>query len=499
MWDHRPSDLQATSSSSSSDAELEKHPSNASSLASSLGVPTTSGIFDYCDWVWRCVLTSQEKARLSSISFTFMDFCAGLGTSLLAAEALRRQAATFKGTCVAFTESTQWKQQALSRRLSAVPQLQGSKTIIFAETQALSSTKPPVDATGKPRELPQADILFMGIVCVDISPLTSKPKSLTDSSGQSGQSWEGLISYLDLCTYENRPSILILECVANLGNKRAVDPTITGTQQACKQLRELGYVGEWRKLSPQSFYLPQSRSRVWALFHKCHGHGPHADAQAQQAQAQAHDIIRRCQLPTHEPLVDVLRRARRSAASSSSSSQQEPAKSSASSPPRKRQRTGTKWPQKHQIFMDKHELKQADVKGAGHDAFMDSTKHHFTTQQAQAMWLHIILMQKRRRLHSWQSSVLVADCGSSVGWLKVSSCLFPCVRPRMKYAVIDHGAVHIASGAEVLAVQGVQHEEMKAFNMAMESEGALHDFAGNAFTANICCAYLIAALLSLPT
>jgi len=99
-----------------------------------------------------------------------------------------------------------------------------------------------------------------------------------DETGSSGIAWAGLLGYLSELPFLQRPRCLILECVANLKNKRRVDQyTTSGCQQVKEALQELGYQGDWKTVCTLDFYLPQSRPRVYAVFiHVGKGCGPAA-------------------------------------------------------------------------------------------------------------------------------------------------------------------------------------------------------------------------------
>lgn len=56
--------------------------------------------------------------------------------------------------------------------------------------------------------------------CDDISPCTSKPKSIKDSAAKSGASWDQFLKYLDVLPLDSRPALIFLECVAALDRKR---------------------------------------------------------------------------------------------------------------------------------------------------------------------------------------------------------------------------------------------------------------------------------------
>ena len=150
----------------------------------------------------------------------------------------------------------------------------------------------------------------MGIVCADISSCSSTPKSLNDPLGSTGASWLAFLAYLDKLRVEDRPKVIVLECVANLGANRAIKGrTEKGTALVVDALRERGYVGEWRKITATRFCLPQSRPRVWGLFIKLHGgFGPKAQESARQSLKVGMDIARTAECAGHEPLDTILAR-----------------------------------------------------------------------------------------------------------------------------------------------------------------------------------------------
>ena len=89
---------------------------------------------------------------------------------------------------------------------------------------------------------------------------------------------------------------------------------------------------------------------------------------------------------------------------------------------------------------------------------------------------------------AWAASV-----GASITYLKVSRTAFPCVMPHMAYAIALDGKVELAGGFHSLAFQGLQKKEVEHFKLAEVAEGLLRDLAGNAFTANILTAFVLAA------
>ena len=220
--------------------------------ADSHSMPSSSGVFAYATWLVG-LLTEEQRQKLTC-QFTWMDLCAGLGTPYIAYEALRHGMLPYgiipKGECTGLTEKSPDRRAALRRRAIHAD---GSAPI-FVSNSALTS-RTPNDDQGNPRDLPIADHLFMGIVCVDISTETSTPKSLTDETGATGQCWLGFLAYLDLLHFEERPLTIVLECVQRLDHNRSVQGRIEkGTLLVIEALKERGYVGQWRKVSPTSFF-----------------------------------------------------------------------------------------------------------------------------------------------------------------------------------------------------------------------------------------------------
>ena len=85
----------------------------------SQSMPNTSGVFDYATWlVGR--MSDEQRCKLTR-SITWMDMCAGLGTSFIAYEALRRALQPYglcpAGDCNGLTEMSKDRRDALRRRM----------------------------------------------------------------------------------------------------------------------------------------------------------------------------------------------------------------------------------------------------------------------------------------------------------------------------------------------------------------------------------------------
>ena len=181
-------------------------------------MPSSSSLLAYAHWLEDHVLLQQEKRMLKQHrdNFTFAELRAGMGSGSMAAHAMSA-AGIGQGECVLATEACAWKRKALNRK---------------------SRTSACLAKCLKALELPCYDALLTGIVCVDISNLSTCPKSLTDATGKSGQ------SFFAAFALQRRPLAIVLERVARLDNKRKVDSYEgKGTDQAARTLQERGYVG----------------------------------------------------------------------------------------------------------------------------------------------------------------------------------------------------------------------------------------------------------------
>ena len=150
-------------------------------------MPNSNGVLDYATWL--VGRPSHEQRLKLTHSFTWVDLCAGLGTPFIAYEAFAPCLADKYGLCpigecTGLTEKSKYKRDALRRRMVHA----ASSAPIFRSNEDITSRLPKEDR-GNVQDLPIADHIFMGIVCVDIGRCNSTPKSLTDASGSYGKSW----------------------------------------------------------------------------------------------------------------------------------------------------------------------------------------------------------------------------------------------------------------------------------------------------------------------
>ena len=146
-------------------------------------------------------------------------------------------------------------------------------------------------------------------------------------------------------------------------------------------------------------------------------------------------------------------------------------------------------------FQRRHGLSDDEVRHGQHE-FDQATADVLLPRQQAAVWLELCKLRKKGKLPNWKSGLFVSDVGSSVGRLSVAKEMFPCVRPGNVYLVLNQGTPNLAQGDLCMAVQGVGPDEAKAFDLHLEEDAALRQMAGNAFCANTCLVFLVAALLS---
>ena len=153
---------------------------------------------------------------------------------------------------------------------------------------------------------------------------------------------------------------------------------------------------------------------------------------------------------------------------------------------------GTKWQMDHKRWAKEKGLTPQELH-FGWNIFKQATKDLLNNRQQDALWLKLTMLRKTMGV-DWQEGIFVANIGASIHFLTVMQDLFPCVTPRMVYAILINGQLHLANGITVLAMQGIQGTEFRNFQFGKEKCSLLRDLGGNAFTANVVAAFLIAGL-----
>ena len=485
--------------SGSEDAEDAE--ARAPPTASCATTPKSSSVFDYVAWAVQHILTPKERLAVSSASpIAVGSMCAGMGAEEIALHSIRRELLQFGSVleveAVFRAEKDPAKLSFLRRRFPS------PSTRYFSDNNDLRASCPK-DADGQAAGRPTVNLLLCGIVCKDISGLNNNPKSEREQTGTSGSSLTGLLSYVGACNLMERPKVIILECVERLDHKRSVDPDDrTGTRYINEELALLGYVGHWSRVSPTMFFLPQSRPRVHGLFLKVQTLGPAGLAQRQQCLSAALGLLERLKVPTPpEALSAVLARCqdaprpmpkavakRRGRARPDSSDQLAASKGDA----RSSAGSELKWQKLHAQWMQQKGMCPEDLL-SGREDFRQACHGVLLEREVQALWLQLGWLKKKMGL-DWRKGQIVATVGASLNFMSVRRNIFPCATPGMRYIVLDSGTPKDVDGTTLLALQGVQGAEVRQFNLDQEKDALLKNLSGNAFTANILAAFLLAGL-----
>jgi site-specific DNA-cytosine methylase len=496
-------------SRSSSDEEVGCHNDSETQ-------PKSSGLFDYVSWAVNTVLTEAERDALTSLSpVPVGSMCSGMATEDMACRAIG--AAMLEGGKGTFRAHSTFKAESDAQKIAFLQRHSHKDTCILDSNAALQHAEVQT-VTGDIVPRPTCKIMAAGIVCIDISSMTNTPRAVS-GDGKSGLALRGLLDSLRSMSFEERPQAIILECVKNLVHHRKVDlDARTGAQFILDELGKFGYIGEWKTVRPRLFYLPQSRDRAYSLNLKRSDFSDAAMRARRKDLAKAWDLLLRMQVSKAEALESVLHRAtpkeqilrkRRGQAMESA------------------RLAGQHWPKKHDEFAQSAGLSEADRLPPAE--FINEVSLLVNPRTMYALWLKVAVLQRSKQI-DWQHSLLVAPAGFSVSYGSVRTC-FPCVTPSEEYLILERGnpkgwwvgrplctsthqlvlvlvftlvwlpalcpsgKARLASGFVVLAMQGIQRREIQAFGLATEDDKLLRNLAGNAFTANIIAAFLLAGML----
>ena len=103
-------------------------------------------------------------------------------------------------------------------------------------------------------------------------------------------------------------------------------------------------------------------------------------------------------------------------------------------------------------------------------------------------------LKKRGKVPDWRKEILAFNADESGYRLGVGITRFPCVLPTKKHIIALNGSLVKADGLTCLAMQGIQAKELEAFApISKQTSKRQQDWAGNAFSANTCAAYILAA------
>jgi site-specific DNA-cytosine methylase len=465
------------SSATSSDEEL-RSPKTADAM------PKSSGLFDYVSWAVNTVLTEAERDALNTVSPVHVgSMCSGMGTEDMACRAIEQ--AMLEAGKKEFSTHSAFKAESDAQKIAFLQRHSHKDTFIFDSNAALRHEEvQTVSGDIVPR--PTCKILAAGIVCIDISGLTTTPKPVS-GDGKSGLALRGLLESLKSMAFDDRPEVIILECVKRLCAHRKVDPdALTGAEFILNELGKLGYIGEWRTVRPRHFYLPQSRDRVYSLNLKRSDFSTAGAETRRRDLERAWQIILRLQVSKAEPLESLLQRVTTAKESALRKRRGQPMEDA--------RRAGQRWPQEHADFAERSGLSE-EARRPPVD-FINELTPLVNPRALDALWLKVALFQQRKQL-DWKQSLLIAPTGFSIGYGSTPSIrtCFPCVTPSEEYVIMEKGKARLASGFVVMAMQGIQSKEIQIFNLKQEEDKLLRDLAGNAFTANIIASFLLAGML----
>ena len=165
--------------------------------------------------------------------------------------------------------------------------------IIFSDICALHTGRAVNTITGEQLAVPAVDLFVTGFVCKSVSTENVQREQhascITDGSGKTGATFEGLRQYVEGC----RPRLVICENVSGLLKRaRGCEAQIHHVRKA---FEDLGYAFGHTLVDARNFLLPQRRTRVWMWAIR-------ADASAAPAAAQVATILADLQQKEPVPL-----------------------------------------------------------------------------------------------------------------------------------------------------------------------------------------------------
>ena len=476
----KPSKERQTSSSSSSVEE-----STCADPSARQCMPTRSGVFSYVNWIVEHRLSPLDRETLRGKSpLTVGSMCSGMGTEDIGLRAL--QSAMLTCGHDGFEVQSTFKAEKDPRKAQFLCRHAAPGTHIFSDNAALANTMA-VTVKGQEVERPLCKILVCGIVCVDISGLTRTPKPVS-GHGKSGMALQGLLQSVRAMRFDDRPDLICLECVARLGQQRHVDPdNRTGTKYVTDELGKLGYVGDWCLVRPRDFFLPQSRPRVYSIHLKRADFDEASKTARQKDIENAFHILKRMQTTAAEKLEAVLERVPVSKPQSKASKRGTSGQTRTDA-----KSSNRKWPSAHDKYAEQHGFMPSDRQPPAD--FVSAIGHLMSPRAMDSSWLKLSVACKKAK-KDWKDVLAVLPHCFSISFASVRPDIFPCVTPSHKYVILQKGQARMANGLSILAVQGVQQEEVRSFQLEEEDDALLCDLGGNAFTANIIVAFVIAGAL----
>ena len=137
---------------------------------------------------------------------------------------------------------------------------------------------------------------------------------------------------------------------------------------------------------------------------------------------------------------------------------------------------------------------------AGEDLqnFKDVSANVLLPREQRAVSLRISLAKKDQVMSDWRNEVFACNMGQSIDRCTITRHL-PCILPRSLHLICATGSLVVVDGSLALAAQGIQDRELEAFSLKELPPHRQFNLAGNAFAANVCLTFLIAAMVSSST
>jgi site-specific DNA-cytosine methylase len=339
--------------------------------------------------------------------------------------------------------------------------------ILFRDIRELGA-KQATTAYGSLVDVPgNVDMLVAGTSCVDYSTLNNEKKDI-DSKGESGQTFRGMMDWIK----KFMPAVVILENVCGA-------PWDLIRQRFEKE----GYSSEWMRLDTKHYYIPHTRTRVYLLATLAKGAGVAAKwkAMVKQLERPSSSTLEAFMLDTDDPRVHNAREAL-----------------SRSVEERKGGRVdwGRCESRHHRARAEEELGNKRPLTGweeGGKCKLPDYAWNDWGKQQVDRVLdlcdINYIRAAKegvdaRYKTQVWNLSQNVdRETGSS----KPGIC--PCLTPTMVPFVTNRGGPLI--GLEALSLQGIPVNDLL---LTRETQDQMADLAGNAMSATVVGAAMLAAL-----
>lgn len=349
------------------------------------------------------------------------------------------------------------------------------------------------------------DIIIAGFSCKDLSGMNRFKKSL-EEMGTSGTTLQGCLDYI----LRHRPRIAIFENVKNI----ALLDSATGLRPVdlvMEALKRLGYRAGWKFLNTRNYYLPQSRARVWMWGYRT-GDAPDPKYRPVVSELAA-ELVQRD--TAKQPASDAASAALNDKVSRTLEHLQRDAVIhfddliSPDDDPHVRQdiekRTGR---DTNKVSISEKAKLTWDVK---HKMHRDSLRNRYSkpyTSYRGAPWLRTLNEREKQlcdinfqevyeaRGIDARQVPMVWELSQSAGRVpgtktaETQMHCTPCIVPGSLWHTTRR---RFLLGREKLRFQGIFEEDLKDLDCVPES--VLGDLAGNAFSATVCAANLLAALV----